>query len=213
MANTRTRAALYARVSTTGHGQDVGLQLDELRQVAAQRGWQVVEYVDDGVSGTKTSRPALDRMLADAQAGRLDLVVVWKLDRLGRSLQHVLGVLDQLTGHGVGFVSLRDAGLDTTTPAGRLFTAIIAAFAEFERGVIQERVVAGVRRAQAAGKHCGRPRKDTADKALVAAKALLDQGWGWRAVAEATGIQKDTLRRRLREAGMLAQNPTPGEAA
>jgi DNA invertase Pin-like site-specific DNA recombinase len=213
MANTRIRAALYARVSTTGHGQDVGLQLDELRQVAAQRGWHTAEYVDDGVSGTKTSRPALDRMLADAQAGRLDLVVVWKLDRLGRSLQHVLGVLDQLTGHGVGFVSLRDAGLDTTTPAGRLFTAIIAAFAEFERGVIQERVVAGVRRAQAAGKHCGRPRKDTADKALVAAKALLDQGWGWRAVAEATGIQKDTLRRRLRDAGMLAQNPTPGEAA
>jgi DNA invertase Pin-like site-specific DNA recombinase len=212
-ARSTHRVALYARVSTTGHGQDVGLQLDELRQVAAQRGWQAVEYIDDGVSGTKTSRPALDRMLGDAQAGRLDLVVVWKLDRLGRSLQHVLGVLDQLTGHGVGFVSLRDAGLDTTTPAGRLFTSIIAAFAEFERGVIQERVVAGVRRAQAAGKHCGRPKKDTSDKALVAAKSLLDQGWGWRAVAEATGIHKDTLRRRLRDAGMLAQNPTPGEAA
>ena len=117
-------------------------------------------------------------------------------------------------GHqGVGFVSLRDAGLDSTTPAGRLFTAMIAAFAAFERDIIQERVVAGVRRAQAAGKHCGRPRKATADKALVAAKSLLDQGWGWRAVAEATGIQKDTLRRRLIEAGMLAQNPPLHEAA
>ncbi len=207
------RAALYARVSTIGHGQEVGLQLDELRQVAQQRGWTAVEYIDEGVSGTKTTRPALDRMLADSQAGKLDLVAVWKLDRLGRSLQHVLGVLDQLAGQGVGFVSLRDMGLDTTTPAGRLFTSIIGAFAEFERGIIQERVVAGVRRAQAAGKHCGRPRKETADKALVAAKSLLEQGWGWRAVAEATGIQKDTLRRRLRDAGMLAQNPTPLEAA
>lgn len=207
------RAALYARVSTVGHGQDVGLQLDELRQAAAQRGWLVTEYVDDGVSGTKTSRPALDRMLADTQAGKLDVVAVWKLDRLGRSLQHVLATLDQLTTHGVDFVSLRDAGLDSTTPAGRLFTAMIAAFAAFERDLIQERVIAGVRRAQAAGKHCGRPRKATADKALVAAKGLLDQGWGWRAVAEATGIQKDTLRRRLRDAGMLAQNPTSGEAA
>lgn len=207
------RAALYARVSTTGHGQDVGLQLDELRRAAEQRGWTAAEYVDEGVSGTRTTRPALDRMLADAQAGKLDIVAVWKLDRLGRSLQHVLTVLDQLASHGVGFVSLRDAGLDSTTPAGRLFTAIIGAFAEFERGVIQERVVAGVRRAQAAGKHCGRPRKPTADKALVVAKSLLDQGWGWRAVAEATGIQKDTLRRRLREAGMLAQNPSSSEAA
>jgi putative DNA-invertase from lambdoid prophage Rac len=207
------RAALYARVSTSNHGQDVGLQLDELRQVAAQRGYVVTEYVDEGVSGVKTSRPALDRMLADAQAGKLDVVLVWKLDRLGRSLQHVLAVLDALTSQGVAFVSLRDAGMDSTTPAGRLFTAMIAAFAAFERDLIQERVIAGVRRAQAAGKHCGRPRKATADKALIAAKGLLDQGWGWRAVSEATGIQKDTLRRRLNEAGMLAQNPPPAGAS
>ena len=81
------RVALYARVSTLNQGQDTGLQLEELRQVAAQRGWTVsAEYVDEGVSGTKTTRPALDRMLADAQAGRFDLLAVWKLDRLGRSL-------------------------------------------------------------------------------------------------------------------------------
>lgn len=202
------RVALYARVSTVNHGQDSGLQLEELRQVAAQRGWPVArEYVDNGVSGSKTSRPALDQMLADAQAGRFDLVVVWKLDRLARSLQHLLGVLDQLSGWGVGFASLRDAGIDTTTPTGRLLLQLLGAFAEFERALIQERVIAGVRRAKAAGKHCGRPRKATADKALIAARSLLDQGWGWRAVAEATGIQKDTLRRRLNEAGMLAQKP------
>lgn len=84
------RAALYARVSTVGHGQDVGLQLDELRAAAAQRGWVVVEeFVDDGVSGAKASRPALDRMMAAARLGRLDLVAVWKLDRLGRSLANL----------------------------------------------------------------------------------------------------------------------------
>ena len=197
------RAALYARVSTTGQGQDVGLQLEELRQAAALRGWRVVdEYVDEGISGAKTTRPGLDRLLADAQAGKLDVVAVWKLDRLGRSLQHVLSVLDQLTAHGVQFVSLRDAGLDTTTPAGRLFTSIIGAFAEFERDLIRERVVAGVRRAQAAGKHCGRPKKPIEDKTIKAAKALIAQGWGLKSVAKAVGMQRDTLRRRLREAGI-----------
>ncbi len=131
------RAALYARVSTVGHGQDVGLQLEELRQVAAQRGWTVVdEYADQGISGTKESRPALDRMLADAQAGKLDVIACWKLDRLGRSIQHVLSVLDQITRQGLSFVSVRDAGLDTTTPNGRLLTTILAAFAAFERDLI-----------------------------------------------------------------------------
>lgn len=208
------RVALYARVSTTNHGQDVGLQVDELRQAATQRGWSVAgEYVDDGISGSKASRPALDRMLADAQAGRFDVVAVWKLDRLARSVIHLLSMTEALREWGVGLVSLRDAHIDTTTPSGRFVLQILGAVAELEKGLIQERVIAGVRRAQAAGKHCGRPRKATADKALLAAKGLLELGWGWRAVSEATGIQKDTLRRRLREAGMLAQNPPPAEAA
>ena len=192
------RAALYARVSTL-NGQDVGLQLDELRQVAAQRGWEIAGiYEDAGVSGTKTSRPGLDRMLADAQAGKVDVVAVWKLDRLGRSLQHVLATLDQLNAQGVAFVSLRDQGLDSTTPAGRLFTAMIAAFAAFERYLIRERVVAGVRRAQAAGKHCGRPRVDLD---LRPALAMLDQGHGLKTTAKALGVSRATLRRRLAEAG------------
>lgn len=209
----RPRAALYARVSTTGHGQDVGLQLDELRQVAAQRGWDVVGiYEDAGVSGTKTSRPGLDRMLADAQAGKLDLVAVWKLDRLGRSLQHVLATLDQLNTQGVAFVSLRDQGLDSTTPAGRLFTAMIAAFAAFERDLIQERVVAGIRRAQAAGKHCGRPRKEID---LRPAVALLREGRGLKDVARILKVPRATLRRRLEEAGQwpVAREAGQREAA
>jgi len=206
---TKPRAALYVRVSTIGHGQDVGLQVDELRQVAEQRGWEIAGvYEDSGVSGVKTSRPGLDRMLADAQAGKLDIVAVWKLDRLGRSLQHVLATLDQLNAQGVAFVSLRDQGLDSTTPAGRLFTAMIAAFAAFERDLIQERVVAGIRRAQAAGKHCGRPRMEID---LRPAVALLREGRGLKDVARILKVPRATLRRRLEEAGQWPVAREAGE--
>ncbi len=194
------RAALYARVSTVGHGQDVGLQLEELRQAAAQRGWVVVEeFVDDGVSGTKASRLALDRMMEAARLGRVDLVAVWKLDRLGRSLANLLSTLDELGHHGVGFVSLRDAGIDTTSPTGRLLLQLMGAFAEFERGLIRERCMAGQARARAKGKHVGRPRRETAPAAVQAASELMDRGWSLRQAAEATGIPRDTLRRRLAE--------------
>lgn len=192
------RAALYARVSTVGHGQDVGLQLDELRQAAQQRGWAVAEFVDDGVSGSRDSRPALDRMLTEARAGRLDLVAIWRLDRLGRDLLHLLTVADQLTSWGVGLVSLRDAGLDTTSASGRLLLQLLGAFAEFEKAMIRERVVAGVRRAQAAGKHCGRPRKEFD---LRPAVALLKEGRDLKEAARILKVSRNTLRRRLREAG------------
>ncbi len=193
------RAALYARVSTTGHGQDVGLQLDELRQVAAQRGWALrEEYVDAGVSGAKTSRPALDRLLADAREGRVDVVAIWKLDRLARSVSHLLELADSLNAWGVGLVSVRDAHVDTTTPAGRFTLQILGAVAELERSLIRERVVAGVRRAQAAGKHCGRPKVDLD---LRPALAMLDQGHGLKTTAKALGVSRATLRRRLEEAG------------
>ena len=195
-----TRAALYARVSTTGHGQDVGLQLDELRVVAEQRGWDVVaEISDKGISGIKRERPGLDQMLELARQGKVDLVAVWKLDRLGRSLQHLLAVLDELTLLGVGFVSLRDTGIDTTSPQGRLLLQMLGAFAEFERALIRERVIAGVRRAQANGTHCGRPRVELD---LRAAVALLQQGNALREVADMLSVPRTTLRRRLREDGM-----------
>jgi DNA invertase Pin-like site-specific DNA recombinase len=202
------RAALYARVSTTGHGQDVGLQLDELRQVAAQRGWTVVEeFVDEGISGAKASRPALDRMMEAARLGKIDVVAVWKLDRLGRSLANLLTTLDELGHHGVGFVSLRDAGIDTTSPAGRLLLQLMGAFAEFERGLIRERCMAGQERARAKGKHIGRPRSEAQPDALRAASTLIAQGWSLRQVAKATGLNKDTLRRRLAEVDVEAAAP------
>ena len=197
------RAALYARVSTDE--QDPGLQVAELRRLAEQRGWRVVdEYVDHGVSGSKESRPALDRLLADAQAGELDLVAVWKLDRLGRSLQHLLRTLDSLTDWGVQFVSARDSGIDTTSPSGRLMLHMLAAFAEFERALLRERVIAGVRRAQAAGKHCGRKKVEID---LRPAVAMLDWGHGIKTTARSLGVSVSTLRRRLREAGEWPRQP------
>lgn len=194
---TKVRAALYARVSTVGHGQDVGLQLEELRQVAVQRGWVVAgEYVDDGASGRDRTRPELERMMGMARGGKLDVVAVWRFDRFARSTTHLLTALEEFRVCGVEFVSIREQ-IDTSTPMGKAMFAVVAAIGELERDLIQERVIAGVRRAQAAGKHCGRPAVEAKAEALDAARSLLAQGWSWRAVAKATGVQKDTLRRRL----------------
>ena len=210
MASTKKpiRAAIYARVSTTGHGQDVGLQVEELERVAKQRGWVVTEdhvYTDEGISGTKDSRPELDRMMADAAKGRFDVLLVWKIDRLGRGgVAQLLGILDNLTQWGVGFSSVRDPGMDTTTTTGRLLLQLLAVFASYEREVIQERVIAGVRRAQAAGKHCGRPRKEMD---LRPALALLAQGHGLKGVARILEIPRATLRRRLQEQGVWPNRP------
>ena len=192
------RAALYARVSTTGHGQDVGLQVDELRQVAAQRGWAATEYVDDGVSGSKESRPALDKLMADARNGKIDTVVVWKLDRLGRSLQHLLILLDEFTRLNVSFVSVRDSGIDTTSPSGRLLLHLLGAFSEFEKSLIVERVQAGVDRARSKGIVLGRPRRQFDVRAVT---ALLDKGHGLKSIAKILGLPRTTIREHLIEAG------------
>lgn len=201
------RVALYARVSTTGNGQDVGLQLDELRQVAEQRGWNIAEeFIDEGISGAATERPGLDAMVQSARLGRFDILACWKLDRLGRSLQHLLTILDELGDLGVGFVSIRDSGIDTTSATGRLMLCLVGAFAAYERELIRERVLAGVRRAQANGKHCGRPRVDLD---LRPALALLDKGHSVREVSQILGVARGTLRRRLSE---VDHNPTAGVA-
>lgn len=199
------RAALYARVSTTGHGQDVGLQLDELRQVAAQRGWTATDYVDEGVSGSKDRRPALDRMMADARAGKLDVVAVWRFDRFARNTAHLLAAMDEFRALGVSFVSLREQ-IDTSTPMGKAMFTIVSAISELERDLIRERVVAGVQRAKASGKHCGRP-KVAMD--LRPALALIREGRGLKDVAAILKVSRATLRRRLQETG---EWPVPDHA-
>jgi len=133
------------------------MQLRELREYADRRNWQIVEeYVDSGVSGSKDSRPALNRLMADACQRKFDSVLVWKIDRWGRSLKHLVTSLAELDAFGVTFVSLRD-NLDLSTPSGRLMMQLLGAMAEFERALIQERVKAGLRNARAKGKRLGRP--------------------------------------------------------
>src|SRR6516165_2532822 len=138
---TPTTVALYARVSTKD--QHCELQLRELRQYAERRGLEIAgEYVDHGVSGSKDSRPELNRLMADAHRRKFDTICCWKLDRYGRSLKHLINALADLDALGVSFVSLRD-NLDLSTPSGRLMFHMLGAMAEFERELIRERVVAG----------------------------------------------------------------------
>jgi DNA invertase Pin-like site-specific DNA recombinase len=187
------RVGMYARVSTLNR-QDPEMQLRELRDYATRRGWLVEkEYIDQGVSGSKESRPALNELMADAHRRRFDAVLVWKIDRFGRSLKHLVNALAELAALGVAFVSLRD-NLDLSTPSGRLMFQIIGAMAEFERALIQERVRAGIRNAKAKGIRIGRPRV-IVDRFQVA--SLRAQGRSWSEIVAEMGIGKGTAQRAL----------------
>lgn len=184
------RAALYARVST--FEQKPENQLAELRRYAEARGWTVVEYVDKGVSGAKDGRPALDRLVADARRRRFDVVVCWRLDRLGRSLKHLITQLEDLQALGIAFVSLAE-GIDATTPAGKLQMHILGAIAEFERARIAERVKAGLQRARLQGRRLGR-RPHT----LSAEQLATVAGLSTRHAAKALGCSAALICRRRR---------------
>ncbi len=193
LRGTLQRVALYARVSTQA-GQDPELQLSELREYAARRGWQVVgEYVDRGISGAEESRPALNRLMSGARQRKFDLIAVWKIDRFGRSLKHLVNAIAEVHALGMAFVSLRD-NLDLSTPSGVLMFQIIAAMAEFERALIQERVRAGLRNARAKGKQLGRPRV-TVDASRIA--CLRAQGRSWAQIKAEIGVSKGTAQRAL----------------
>jgi DNA invertase Pin-like site-specific DNA recombinase len=184
------RVALYARVST--RDQNCELQLHELRQYAERRGWHIVgEYVDRGVSGAKDSRPQLNRLMADAHRRQFDAIVVWKIDRFGRSLKHLVNALADLCAYGVAFVSLRD-NLDLSTPSGRLMFHVVAAMAEFERELIRERVRAGIANARAKGKRLGR-RRVPVDATIVA--RLRSESRSWAEVCEILNLSKGTAQR------------------
>jgi DNA invertase Pin-like site-specific DNA recombinase len=180
--------AIYGRVSTVV-GQNVEMQLCELREYAARRGWQIAgEYVDH-VSGAKESRPAFNRLMTDAHRRKFDAVLVWKLDRFGRSLRHLVNAIAEFDAIGVAFISFRD-NLDLSTPSGRLMFQIIGAMAEFERSLIQERVKAGLRHARAKGKRLGRPRVFV-DATRIA--SLRASGATWRTISETLGVGVGTL--------------------
>lgn len=152
-----TRAALYIRVSTVD--QNPELQFNELRQFCQARRWaNAAEFVDHGVSGIDSGRPGLRGLLQACHCRTIDAILVWKLDRLARSLGDLVRLTRTFESLGINFISLRNPGLDTTTPQGKLFFGISAVFAEFERDLIIERTRAGIAAARARGKRLGRPR-------------------------------------------------------
>src|SRR5215470_7859626 len=186
------RSALYARISTSNHGQDSELQLRELRGHFKHRGWEIVgEYVDNGISGSKDSRPELNRLMADAHKRRFDAVAVWKFDRFARSVSHLLRALETFKSLGIDFVSLSEQ-VDTSTPTGKMVFTVLGAVAELERSLIAERVRAGLRNARAKGKRLGRPRV-IVDSARIA--LLRAQGHSWSKICNETGIGKGTAQR------------------
>jgi DNA invertase Pin-like site-specific DNA recombinase len=190
------RAAIYARVSTLD--QEPENQLQELRRYVEARGWTAAEYVDRGISGAKDHRPALDRLLADAKRRRFDILVCWRLDRLGRNLKHLVTLLDELQALGIGFVTLGE-GIDTTTPAGRLQLHVLSAISQFERDRIAERVRAGLAFARAHGRRLGRPKAAVpVDRLASVATLSLDKA------AAALGVSRATVKRWRRAQKTLA---------
>jgi len=181
--------ALYARVSTTQ--QDPEVQLRELRTLTVSRGWTISrEYVDTGISGASTSRPELSHLLADAHKGCFAGILVWRLDRLGRSLRHLVTVVEDLLARGIEVISATEPHMDSTTPTGRLLRNIFASVAEYEREMIRERVVAGLRKAKASGKHIGRPR---AVVNRLRIEQLRGKGMSWREIARRMDLPKSTV--------------------
>ena len=186
------KVAIYGRVSTNNHGQDVSMQTRELRQFAEARGWNFAgEYVDEGISGTKDRRPALDRLMADAHRRKFDVVVVWRFDRFARSVSHLLRALETFRSLGIEFVSLSES-VDTSTPTGKMIFTVLGAVAELERSLIVERVRAGLRNAVAKGKKLGRPRKLRNGTEI---KRLRAEGASWRTVGRALGVAPATALR------------------
>ena len=187
------RAALYMRVSAVDQHPET--QLHDLRQMAAQRGYQIVQEYTDRISGVKAKRPGLDQMMADGRRGRFDVVLVWACDRIARSTRHFLEVLDDLNRLNVEFVSFREQ-IDTGGPLGRAIVIIIGAIAELERSLIVERVRAGMRRARLEGQRIGRT-------PLVLDNAAIQQdrqrGQSIRQIARGHSVSTATIQRELRK--------------
>lgn len=191
------RVAVYVRVSTDG--QTVENQTRELEAVASRHGWQIVQvFADQGISGAKgrDKRPAFDALCRGIARREFDLVAAWAVDRLGRSLQDLVGFLGEMHAKGVDLY-LHQQGLDTSTPSGRAMFQMLGVFAEFERSMIQERVKAGLARAKAQGKRLGRP--TVAPKVQAAVRAASDQGKGIRQIARELGIGVATVHRLVTE--------------
>jgi DNA invertase Pin-like site-specific DNA recombinase len=184
------RAALYARVSTKTNGQNPDTQLIALREYVQNRGWELAaEYVDHGASGSKDTRPQLDRLMKDARARHLDAVIVARFDRFARSTRHLIMALEEFNTLGVDFISLGES-IDTSTSVGKMIFTVLGAVAELERNIIRERVALGLNRARKQGKTLGRP-KVIVNRDKV--RTLHSEGKSFRWIAAHLGVSKSTV--------------------
>jgi len=191
-----TRAAIYARVST--NGQTTDNQIRELRKVARRHSWKITtEHIDQGISGAKgrDKRPELDKLLNAANRREFDIIMAWSVDRLGRSLQHLVGFLDDIHAKGVDLY-LHQQNIDTSTPSGKAMFQMAGVFAEFERSMIQERVRAGLERAREQGKVLGRPKISSRKESLIRRKR--EQGMGILKIAKEVGVGTSVVQRVLK---------------
>ena len=203
-----TRAALYMRVSTIDQHPET--QLHDLRALAAQRGFEIVQEYTDKISGAKPRRPGLDQLMADARRGRFDVVVCWAFDRIARSVRHLLEVLDELNHLKIEFISFRE-NIDTAGPLGRAVVTIIGAIAELERNLIIERVRAGMRRARLEGRRIGREPLNVDREGLIRDRA---RGMSLTQLAKAYRISRTSVCRVLRESKPVVSEgsvPTPSQ--
>ena len=195
MKQSKKAAAIYARVSTDK--QKVDMQLSELRQFVTRSGWTIYkEYIDQSFTGANTNRPAFLAMMEAARKRKFDVLLVWKLDRLSRSLKDLINTLDELGSCGIDFISY-DNNLDTSTPTGKLVFQIVGAVAEFEKDIIRERVVAGLANARRKGKRLGRP--PIPEFLYQKAKVLRGQGLSFRNIENQLGVHEGTIRKRLKK--------------
>jgi DNA invertase Pin-like site-specific DNA recombinase len=189
----RAVCALYMRVSTKGQGQTTDTQALAQREYAQRRGFDVIgEYRDEGISGSKDSRPSLDRLMKDARARKFDVVIVARFDRFARSVSHLLRALEEFNHLGVDFVSLSES-IDTSTPMGKMIFTVLGAVAELERNLIKERVQMGISRARKQGKQLGRPKRIfDREKAR-----MLVQMTSVREAARQLGVSRGVIERAL----------------
>ena len=188
------RIALYCRVSTSDQSTDS--QLLDLRRYVSDRGWTTFnEYCDNGISGTKDSRPALNELMDDAKKRKLDVILVWRFDRFARSTRHLINALEEFKNLKIDFVSYQE-NIDTSSPLGGAIFTIISAVAQLERDIIAERVKAGLRRAVENGKQLGRPRGASLD--VEAIHRLKSEGLSVREIAKQVGTSKTTVSRLLK---------------
>lgn len=205
-----TRAAIYCRVSTVDQKNES--QLYDLRQMATQRGYTIVKEYTDQISGSKSKRPGLDDLMRDARRGKFDVLLIWRFDRLARSVRHFLEVLDELQHLNVGFISFSEQ-VDTATPLGRAMIVIIGAIAQLERDIIRERVRAGMRRARLDGVHIGRKKLEIDVPAVLHSREL---GRSLSQIAKEHRLSRATISRLIKASkagGPKGSNPASLGAA